>query len=477
MTQKYRPQLRLFTSAVLAFTVMLFINGFIGSMGGFPAFIACMLAFYRARSQASEKLEKSEVLAGHLFFEYAVSYILLWCVFRVGLFFSKVTGWGNIRGLSAIEYIREMMQTSMLEKWTYIFAALAMFAFVFSLFPLVVIKNKLQWICYALVDGACFALISSGIEAFALRGVESVKRKRATCLIDSLLLQGAIKSWQAALYMIIMATFLIAVAAFVISFSRKVLAGRKKEPEPIRIKVELIAAATAGIAAIVVVAIIVLLAPADSTGDYKKVAEYLTGDVTLGPISYRGTVYVPDDTEFNLIETGTAQGYLAESGENCESRLYKIAKANLLYSDTTGLTTRLKAENETVGTYVPVAEIEQLDLWQNDTTFLIWDEDWEAESAYSHDPTGYTTCTADLIEALMVQFPQVNYNITDFYDYDAYFTIRAYTDMDAVTEQNAATGDWVGCILAKDDKFYFGSYDNQITGICLQELHEVLGGN
>jgi hypothetical protein len=49
--------------------------------------------------------------------------------------------------------------------------------------------------------------------------------------------------------------------------------------------------------------------------------------------------------------------------------------------------------------------------------------------------------------------------------------------MDVVTDQAAATGDWVGCILAKDDKFYFGSYDNQITGICLQELREVLGGN
>ena len=36
---------------------------------------------------------------------------------------------------------------------------------------------------------------------------------------------------------------------------------------------------------------------------------------------------------------------------------------------------------------------------------------------------------------------------------------------------------WVGCILAKDDKFYYGSYDNEITGGQLQMLRHVLGGN
>jgi hypothetical protein len=71
----------------------------------------------------------------------------------------------------------------------------------------------------------------------------------------------------------------------------------------------------------------------------------------------------------------------------------------------------------------------------------------------------------------------VTYRLSDFNDYDAYFTIRAYVDMQAVTEQEAISGDWVGCILAKDDKFYFGSYENQINGICLQQLREVLGGN
>ena len=41
--------MRLLVSAILAFTVMLFINGFVGSMGGFPAFVAFTLVFFRIR--------------------------------------------------------------------------------------------------------------------------------------------------------------------------------------------------------------------------------------------------------------------------------------------------------------------------------------------------------------------------------------------------------------------------------------------
>ncbi|MDD7714130.1 MAG: hypothetical protein PUJ27_09595, partial [Lachnobacterium sp.] len=43
---------RLIASAVLAFAVMLFINGFIGSMGGMPAFMASLVMFYLTRTRA-----------------------------------------------------------------------------------------------------------------------------------------------------------------------------------------------------------------------------------------------------------------------------------------------------------------------------------------------------------------------------------------------------------------------------------------
>lgn len=49
--------MRLLVSAILAFTVMLFINGFVGSMGGFPAFVAFTLVFFRIRTRAGMETE------------------------------------------------------------------------------------------------------------------------------------------------------------------------------------------------------------------------------------------------------------------------------------------------------------------------------------------------------------------------------------------------------------------------------------
>ena len=75
-----------------------------------------------------------------------------------------------------------------------------------------------------------------------------------------------------------------------------------------------------------------------------------------------------------------------------------------------------------------------------------------------------------------MQFPEVTYHAEDFADYDAYFTIRGYSDMDTIMMDDTIPVDWVGCILVKNNKFYFGSYENRITGISLQELLDILGG-
>jgi cbb3-type cytochrome oxidase subunit 3 len=474
---KDNDSMRLIASAVLAFVVMLFINGFIGSMGGFPTFIAYVLTFYQLRTMVDKRQASGLLHTGRLLGDYIVRYLLLWTVFRVGLFFSRVTGWGNIRGMSALEYVKELLATSVLEKWAYFFAAALMLAFVLSLFPLVVVKSRVEWTFYALVDGAAFALLCSGINALCLRGVDSAVRSRATCLTDALLLRGSMKTWQIMLWLLLMILFLLGEAAFVFWYARRVRRQNAQDMPRRRWMLRVVLAVVAGAMAAAIVAVIILLMPADSTGNYEKVAEFLTADETLGPIGYRGRVYIPDDEVLNLYEVGTAQGYLAAKNETCESRFYQLAVANLLYTDKTGLTDHIQMKGEREAVYVPVEEQEQLDAWQEDTVFLIWDEEWLSESAYSHVPTGYTTCNADLIEGLAMQFPQVTYRLEDFADYDAYFTIRAYPDLDAVTEQEAVSGDWVGCILVKDDKFYFGSYENQITGICQQQIREVLGGN
>ena len=90
--------------------------------------------------------------------------------------------------------------------------------------------------------------------------------------------------------------------------------------------------------------------------------------------------------------------------------------------------------------------------------------------------TGYSVCPKKLITKLEEQFGYVNYATDDFKDYDAYFTISGYNDIQQAFMNDGSAGDWVGCILVKDDRFYYGSYENEITGELLELLHSVLGG-
>ena len=98
--------MRLLVSAILAFTVMLFINGFVGSMGGFPAFVAFTLVFFRIRTRAGmenggiqQELSDRQI-TGRLLWKYAAGYLVLWGILRIAFLISRVTGWGNINGAS-----------------------------------------------------------------------------------------------------------------------------------------------------------------------------------------------------------------------------------------------------------------------------------------------------------------------------------------------------------------------------------------
>ena len=174
---------------------------------------------------------------------------------------------------------------------------------------------------------------------------------------------------------------------------------------------------------------------------------------------------------------GKPLGYLAERDQDCSTRFYQLAVANLLYEDPSGRSSRLQMQGASSGVYAPMEEVEERQAWKQDEVFLLWDEDWVSESAYTHEPTGYTACNRDFIEGLEMQFPQTYYRVSDFDDYDAYFTISAYPDMETALEDGMSPGNWVGCILVKNNKFYYDSYENQITGISLQQLLDILGGS
>lgn len=484
---------RLLTSIGLSFTVMLFINGFIGSMGGFPVFLAFGLVFFLLRTLVSDGNRITHQLAmtsrqevGHLLFDYSAAFLVLWGMLRAILLVSRVTGWGNIKGATLVEYLRELLETSLLEKWAYLAAGIVMFAFVLSLFPLLVIRESGRWLRYALIDGGTFALLSLGINGICRQNFEWDTKTRATCLIDHLLRCGRMEYWQEMASILLLLLLTVGIGVFVFFYASSVygpkpgfIAEEKKKGICSTGKKKMIGAAAflCSVAATVIVAAVVLFMPAESTGQYTKVAEFLTKDTHIAPIEYGGTVYVPVAEDKKLDETGIARGYLAEKKETCDSRFYRMAVANLLYTDETNKTDLIQMSGRDEGTYAPASQVEKSRAWERDTVFLVWDEDWEAESAYTHETTGYTACNKDFIRGLRAQFKEVTYRASDFSDYDAYFTIRGYQNMDQVLEENPVSGDWAGCILVKNNKFYFGNYENQITGISLQQLKDVLGGN
>lgn len=106
-------------------------------------------------------------------------------------------------------------------KWAYFFAGMIMFAFVLSLFPLAVIREKVRWIRYALVDGAVFALVCLGINGVCRLKFEQKSSGRATCLIDHLLLCGRMRTWQEITCLLAMVVFILVIGAFVFSYASR----------------------------------------------------------------------------------------------------------------------------------------------------------------------------------------------------------------------------------------------------------------
>ena len=490
---------RLIASTVLAFTVMVFINGFIGSMGGFPAFIAFLTVFYLLRSVTGTGNRIMHHLAmtsrrelAVLFFDYSAGYLLLWLLIRQVLLFSRVNGWGHINGASALEYVQKLLSTPMLEKWAYFFVGIYMFAFVLSLFPLVVIRRPGSWAVYALLDGAVFSLLCAILGGLCRLYIGEKPLGRSRCLIDYLLLCGGLDGWKRILCMAGILVFTLAVGVFAFLFAAHVYGPKRgrldvdtsawkpgvseRTSADIRVRCRNVALASIGVALFGGIMAVVLFGPQDEARRYEKVAEYLTKDDVLGPMVYGGQIYIPTGGDLMLHEIGAPQGYLAHRDEVCDSLFYELTVANVLYTATEASDRHVEVHGAVVGRFDPAGEIERQEAWRENSVFLLWDEDWVRESVYTHEPTGYLVCEPEFVEGLELRFGQVVYRAEDFEDYDAYFSLYGYEDIEHAMVEELTPGNWVGCILVKDNKFYYGSRENPIEGVLLQELLDILGG-
>lgn len=487
---------RLIVSTALAFAVMVFINGFIGGMGGFPAFVAFVMVFYLLRSVVSAQNRITHQLAmssrrelGYVFVDYCVGYLVLWTLIRLGLQFSRVNGWGHINGASAVEYVRGLLDTPVLEKWAYLFSGILMFAFVLSLFPLVVLRRPGNWVTYALLDGAVFAVLCELLGAVCRVSIGEKPIAREICLIDYLLLCGNLAGWKRVLCIAGILLFALGAGTFSFLFAAYCYGPKPGRPDvdtsawapgeerrtaaDERLFRRNLVLAAVGVFLLGGTMALVFFGPKEDGTEYEKVAEYLTEDDVLGPMVFEGRIYIPVDEELDLYESGKPLGYLARKGEKCDTRFYELTVANLLYA---GDGSRMQVHGALVGSFAAAEELERAEVWKQDSVFLLWDEDWVRESAYTHEPTGYTVCGAEFVEGLERRFGQVEYRTEDFGDYDAYFSLCGYADIEHATVEELAPGHWIGCILAKDNQFYYGNRGNLISGVLLQELLDILGG-
>lgn len=140
---------------------------------------------------------------------------------------------------------------------------------------------------------------------------------------------------------------------------------------------------------------------------------------------YDSQVYIPINIELDYAGTGSPLGYIVYKDQDYGSRYYELAASNLLYMNKNGDDTYLQMSGNASNSYKKLSVVEKSNSWKDCSVFLMWDEEWQSESRYSKDVTGYTECDEDFIKSLEDTFGAVEINPADFKGYDAYFTIEA----------------------------------------------------
>ena len=422
---------------VLSFAVMEYVNLLIGRVGGFPV-LAGVLVSYSVMRYGSFARKNMACYMG--------IYILTWFIGTVVLFISKYSGWGNIKKLGPAQYFKALYGSTLSEIWGYFFAIVLMLTVIVSLFPLIVIKNRKIYARYVLGNTLFWTIIFIPLRFIDKKFVNHKVMWQAGCMMA-------------------FAVLLLVLELFVVYRLVKYRycdehADRKVRIHRRRVRRKTLKAVIV-IVPVVVIAVIVVytyfMSPSNEPAEYEKVASCITNDDRLGPMVYDSQVYIPITIELDYAGTGSPLGYIVYKDQDYGSRYYELAASNLLYMNKNGDDTYLQMAGNASNSYKKLSVVEKSNSWKDCSVFLMWDEEWQSESRYSKDVTGYTECDEDFIKSLEDTFGAVKINPADFKDYDAYFTIEGYKSMKDAIESDSHVGTWVGCILAKDDKFYYGS--------------------
>lgn len=492
--------LHLIFSILLASGVMIFINQTIGDMGGSPAWIAFFVVYYmikggyvvRYRTKHQKSLERKAILRQMLGM-YILGYIVLWTITKAALIVMQMLGWGNIPGLSTSDYFSSIYGASLVERWAFLFAIILMFAFIISLFPLIIICDRKRWLGFLLVDGVFYIGVNHMVRRICFVWIDKETKGNVVYTIDALRSCVTPYHWQAGLFLQgAMALLLIAVVASYTAGKRQignasVLEKNSMEKE---FAEEITKEKNKYLSVLLLVAML-MFAIGMGTAAYRmnraknKKAEapayegkssMLTRDTVLGPLFYNEKVYLPERIALNYAHRGRTIGYALEKGE--DENGYFFEGSSLLYGQkNVKVDGHLKVAGDINGSYGMAEAIEMENAWQEDVLFVLWDEEWESESRFSKNRTGYSIVPRELVAYLEETYGEVSYEPQDFSEYDAFFSIYGYQSPSEAFVDDSNVGHWVGCVLIKDDEFYYGNYKNHIEGETKQMLNEVLGGN
>lgn len=501
--QMENQTVQLVISMAVAVLSMLFVNVTIGAMGGLPLWAGILISFYVIRTNAFRGRKYTEGWGETDVRKTMAVYVglsfIIWAVMKIILTAAQLVGWGSVSTMNVKEYFNSIYGSTLVERWAYVFAAILVLSFVMSLFPLTLIHRKSCFFAYAGLDAALFCVVTWGVRAVCDIWIDKQGRSKIHSVMDALFLCVTPHKWQAGLFLFGAVVFfvLVAAGAYIVAKYRKLYHKEQKEKrkedagkpltpeERLQQEKEERKLTAAGIVSAIVLvsatAVFILFLGGNGKKQetaYKKAAEALTEDFAFGPMEYAGNVYIPVSDTLSCHEKEEPLGYFANKGENVESRFYELSVGNLLYPcDEAKKPDYLEEYGKDMNSFKRSDLLEKENAWKNDSLFVLWDEEWMSETAYSKDRTGYSICERDFVEKLEALFGSVDYHAGDFSDYDAYFTISGYAGPKQAFGDEINCGDWVGCIIVKDNHFYYGNYDNAITGDLEKDLLSVLGGN
>lgn len=214
----------------------------------------------------------------------------------------------------------------------------------------------------------------------------------------------------------------------------------------------------------------------------KVAGTQLTEDTVFGPMVLKGEVYFPTQEELKFEDKKEA-GSFTYKGEDTTGLFYSLFIHNIAYLDHADAdNTYCIVEGADLYSYVKADYMEENFKSDQYKKIVMFDPDWLEQQAWSKNGSRAGIHDADytILQNLEELFGAVTYRAVDFESVDSYFAVVAvkgeYKKTEWLSEADyyLNDSDVVGCILVKDEKYYYGNYENLIPDNLANEIKNSL---